>query len=233
MMLASQVFAIMSGIATDPQVQRIWKAIKDHLKDAKLKGFRLNTDLGKPYLEMGRAFGFSYGDKENGAFFSHMNVMLANALYRRGFIREGKEVIDSIYEMAAANQARIPPVLPEYFNSQGRGLYLYLTGSASWYIYTLVDQILGIRFDLGQVCLEPKLLAGDFKASAIETEFLLAGKKVKLVYKLSERPRTNQRLRIKTASFSGQNIPFTQNSCRIDPASLKSKHELSVVLTLG
>ena len=34
-------------------------------------------------------FGFAYGEKENGAVFSHMTVMFANALYRRGFAKEG------------------------------------------------------------------------------------------------------------------------------------------------
>ena len=30
-------------------------------------------------------FGFAYGEKENGAVFSHMTVMFAYALYQRGF----------------------------------------------------------------------------------------------------------------------------------------------------
>ena len=38
-------------------------------------------------------FGFAYGEKENGAVFSHMAVMYANALYRRGFAREGNKAL--------------------------------------------------------------------------------------------------------------------------------------------
>ena len=125
-------------------------------------GFRLNTDPGKPCLELGRAFGFSYGDKENGSFFSHMNVMLANGLYKRDFIREGREVIDSLYRMATSDRAGIPPVLPEYFNSQAKGLYLYLTGSASWYMLTLVTEAFGVRGVMGNLLLEPKLMAEQF-----------------------------------------------------------------------
>ncbi|MFA6385114.1 MAG: cellobiose phosphorylase, partial [Candidatus Omnitrophota bacterium] len=138
MMLPSQVFAVMSGVASVEQVGRTWKSIRAHLEDRSLGGFRLNTDLKEPALNLGRAYGFAYGDKENGAFFSHMSVMLANALYLRGFIKEGCHVMGSLYRMASSEKADIPPVLPEYFNGQGRGLYLYLTGSASWYIYTLV-----------------------------------------------------------------------------------------------
>jgi len=136
-MLPSQVFAIMSGVASDAQVKKIWAALKKYLKDKNFGGFRLNTDFGGVQMDLGRAFGFTYGDKENGAFFNHMNVMLAYALYQRGFIKEAKEVMDSVYKMCLSPQAKIYPGLPEYFNAQGQGLYLYLTGSASWYVYTL------------------------------------------------------------------------------------------------
>jgi cellobiose phosphorylase len=142
MKLQSQVFAIMSGGATDEQVMKTWASIKKYLKDRRLGGFRLSTDFKSLYMELGRAFGFAYGDKENGAFFNHMVVMLANALYRRGFKKEGKEVLDSIYKMATSDRAQIYPMIPEYFNNEGRGLYLYLTGSASWYIYTLIEEVL-------------------------------------------------------------------------------------------
>ncbi|MFH0827591.1 MAG: hypothetical protein V1919_00315, partial [Candidatus Omnitrophota bacterium] len=187
------------------------------------------------------------GDKENGAFFSHMNVMLANALYKRGFIKEGKEVMDSIYEMATVERAGIAPVLPEYINSQGKGLYLYLTGSASWYIYTLFEEILGIKFELGEILLEPKLLASDFTSSCIETEFFLLKKRIKLIYKIKTNVPQNKPLVIKEACLSGQTplmtkelrkgslrslTGFTAGTCRIKPTLLKSAHNL-IILTLG
>ncbi|MBU2473170.1 MAG: hypothetical protein KKG91_00300, partial [Candidatus Omnitrophica bacterium] len=73
------------------------------------------------------------------AFFNHMVVMLGFALCQRGFIREGREVLASIYKMATAKSAKIYPGIPEYFDLSGKGLYLYLTGSASWYIYALLE----------------------------------------------------------------------------------------------
>ncbi|MDD5566109.1 MAG: cellobiose phosphorylase [Candidatus Omnitrophica bacterium] len=182
MMLATCVCAIMSGVATDAQIKKIWASIKTHLYDTHLKGFRLNTDFGGPYLDLGRAFGFSYGDKENGAFFSHMTVMLANALYKRGFSREGGEVFRSLYAMATAPAAKIYPMLPEYFNGQGQGLYFYLTGSASWFIYTLIDEIFGIHFRMGDVVLKPKLQGSDFYGNKIEVLCSIRGASVKLVF---------------------------------------------------
>jgi len=120
MFLASQVFAIMSGIASEEQARRTWRSICRYLKDPVHKGFRLNTDMKRPQMNLGRAYGFAYGEKENGAFFSHMNVMLANALYSRMFIREGKEVMDSLYRMASSETACIPPVLPVIFQQPGQ-----------------------------------------------------------------------------------------------------------------
>src|SRR3990167_5958334 len=47
-----------------------------------------------------------------------------------GFVNEGREVIDSIYKMCLRTEkSKIYPGIPEYFNSEGRGMYHYLTGS--------------------------------------------------------------------------------------------------------
>ena len=112
-----------------------------------------------------------------------MVVMLANSLYRRGFIKEGSSALGSIYKMATAPQAKIYPLIPEYFNNEGRGLYLYLTGSASWYIYTLVEEILGIQFILGDITLSPKLMPLDFFKNKIEVKYTQAGKTIKISYR--------------------------------------------------
>ncbi|MDD5073233.1 MAG: cellobiose phosphorylase [Candidatus Omnitrophica bacterium] len=183
MKLASQVFAIMSGCATDSQIRKMWQSIKKYLKDPGLGGFRLGTDFRTVYMDLGRAFGFAYGDKENGAFFNHMNVMLANALYKRGFIKEGREVFDSVYKMSTGEAARIYPMIPEYFNNEGRGLYFYLTGSASWYIYTLIDEVLGVKFNFGKAALKPKLVPDDFHGGDIEVRYNLKGKAVRHIFK--------------------------------------------------
>lgn len=182
MNLSSQVFAIMSGVATGNQIKKTWASIKKHLYDKNLGGFRLNTNFGQSYLDLGRAYSFSYGDKENGSFFSHMTVMLANSLYRRGFIEEGSSSINSIYRMATNPKAKIYPLIPEYFNNQGEGLYLYLTGSASWYIYTLVEEILGLRFSLGNIVLTPKIIPLNFFKNTIETKHTLFGKIIRISY---------------------------------------------------
>lgn len=184
MTLTGQVFPIMSGVATDKQIKEIWRSAKKYLWDKKLGGFRLNTDFGEIYPDLGRAFSFAYGEKENGAFFSHMNIMFASALYKRGFIKQGLEVLNSIYNMCMNQDlSKIYPGLPEYFNSDGRGMYHYLTGSASWLVLTILTQVFGIRGEMGDLVIEPKLVKEQFVKSknlSVNTHF--ANRKIKVNY---------------------------------------------------
>jgi len=199
MTLTGQVFPIMSGIALPVQIKILYNNVRKYLQDKKLRGFHLNTDFKEEQLNLGRAFSFVYGDKENGAFFNHMTVMLAYALYKQGFVNEGYEVLSSIYNMALDLQrSKIYPCLPEYFNAQGQGMYCYLTGSASWFILTLLTQAFGIKGEYGDFVIEPKLMAAQFNnnnttgitayfsGKPIEVKFLNPGKKNFGAYSISK-----------------------------------------------
>ena len=182
MMLTGQVFTIMSGTADDAQVREICRSADRYLFDEKGGGYRLNTDFHEVKMDMGRMFGFAYGEKENGAVFSHMAVMYANALYRRGFARAGWKSLKALYQAASdLDTSRIYPGIPEYFRTDGRGVYHYLTGAASWYMMTLVTQVFGIRGQAGDLLIEPGLLADQFDAEGtakISLEF--AGRKLQI-----------------------------------------------------
>lgn len=175
MMLTSQVFTIMSETATLEQVNKITNAADAYLFKAEVGGYRLNTDFKELKLDLGRMFGFAYGHKENGAVFSHMTVMYANALYKRGFVKEGYKAIDALYKQVSnANVSKIYPGIPEYFNDKGRGMYHYLTGAASWLTLTVVTQMFGVRGVSGDLLIEPKLLKEQFnqeKEATISTVF--------------------------------------------------------------
>ncbi len=184
MTLTGQVFPIMSGIASADQIKEIYKSAKKYLWDPKLKGFRLNTNFKEIQPDLGRAFSFAYGEKENGAFFSHMNVMFAYALYKRGFAKEGFEVINSICDMCLnTNISRIYPGIPEYFNSEGRGMYHYLTGSASWFLFTMLTQVFGVRGEMGDLVIDPKLMKSQFgKSRKVSVNTLFADKVIRVNY---------------------------------------------------
>jgi len=184
MTLTGQVFTLMGGIATDEQAAEIVRAADRYLYEPRMGGYRLNTDFGGIQLNLGRCFGFAFGHKENGAMFSHMAVMYANALYRRGLVAEGHKVLAGIYEHCQDFAvARMYPGLPEYISERGRGMYPWLTGSASWYLLTLLVEVFGVKGDLGDLVLEPKLAAAQFDhrgQAAVRTQF--AGRNLEVVY---------------------------------------------------
>jgi len=183
MTLTGQVFPVMSGVATREQTKELFKNAKKYLQDPKLAGFRLNTDFKSQQPALGRAFSFVYGEKENGAFFNHMAVMFAYALYKQGFVNEGFEVLNSIYKMAVNTQkSKIFPCLPEYFNGQGQGMYSYLTGSASWFMLTILTQMFGIKGNWGDLVIEPKLNSQQFKTDRIIINTIFAERKLKISF---------------------------------------------------
>jgi cellobiose phosphorylase len=189
MTLTGQVFPLMMGVATDAQAQKVAAAVMRYLHDEALGGIRLNTDFHEVKLDLGRCFGFAYGHKENGAIFSHMAVMYASALYRRGLAAEGHDVIRSLYSLSTDfEKAGIYPGIPEYFNSRGRGMYHYLTGSASWMLLVMLCDVYGVRGRFGDLVLDPKLMEEQFDASAsASVQSVFAGRRLHVVYRNEER----------------------------------------------
>ena len=183
MLLESQVFPILSGIAGKEKTKKIIKAANKYLWDKQLSGFRLNTDFKTPLLNLGRAFSFSYGDKENGAIFSHMCVMFAYALFKNDFTQAAWKTLLSLYKLSKDTEKSLTyPNLPEYFNLKGNGLYSYLTGSASWFVFTLLTQGFGVRGELGDLIINPKLTKDIFNNDTVSVSFRFADKNIKISY---------------------------------------------------
>ncbi|WP_068786708.1 GH36-type glycosyl hydrolase domain-containing protein [Paenibacillus phocaensis] len=212
MTLTGQVFTIMGGIATEEQVGKITAAVDRYLKDEQI-GYRLNSRFGEIQQNLGRAFGFAFGHKENGAMFSHMTVMYANALYKRGFVHAGKQVLDSVYNLSVDFQrSRMYPGVPEYINERGRGMYTYLTGSASWLLLTLLTEVYGVKGEYGDLRLEPKLALEQFDAAgdaSVTTSF--AGRKLQIVYRNLQRSEYGE-YRMEQVTLNGAVL-----ECDLDP----------------
>ena len=189
MMLTGQVFSIMGNVATDAQIRKIVKSADHYLYRKEIGGYRLNTDFQELKFDMGRMFGFAYGEKENGAVFSHMAVMYANALYQRGFAKEGWKALRSLSDTALDfDTSHIYPGIPEYFRSDGRGMYHYLTGAASWYLFTMITEVFGVRGVFGNLLVHPKLLAEQFdEAGTASVSVTFAGKQFHVTYRNTDR----------------------------------------------
>jgi len=211
MMLTSQVFAIMGGTADKERIRSITKSADKYLYEKHIGGYRLNTDFHELKTDLGRMFGFAYGEKENGAVFSHMAVMYANALYKRGFAREGYKALQTLADTAMRFEtSRIYPGIPEYFNAKGRGMYHYLTGAASWYMLTFVTEVFGVRGKAGDLEIIPALMEEQFDESGkAELRIPFAGKQFRIIVK-NPRHLPYGTYRIKSAAMDGRILPLTE-----------------------
>jgi cellobiose phosphorylase len=184
MMLTGQVFALMSKTAAADQIEQVCRSAKKYLYEKKVGGYRINTNFHEEKYDMGRMFGFAYGEKENGAVFSHMTVMYSNALYQNGYVREAYEALQTLADASLDfEKSVLYPGIPEYFNGEGRGMYSYLTGAASWYMLTVVTEAFGVRGEQGNLRLEPKLVLEQFDDSGLAwVELNFAGKRFVVRY---------------------------------------------------
>lgn len=213
MTLAGQVYPVMAGVAPSERVRRVIKAVNAHLWDKNLGGVRLNTNFGAIQPNLGRAFSFAFGEKENGAIFSHMAVMYSYALYKRGFVNEGHRVLGGLFQMATNSaRSRIFPGLPEYFNNEGRGRYAYLTGSASWYVLTLLTQAYGVRGEWGDLLLAPKLVPSQFDGQGqASVQVTFAGRPVTVIYH-NPKKLAYEKIKIKNIKTETGPVVFTRMS---------------------
>lgn len=214
MMLTGQVFAIMGQTAGTEQIRSIVKSADRYLYDEKIGGYRLNTDFHELKTDLGRMFGFAYGEKENGAVFSHMAVMYANALYRRGFAAEGYRALRALADTALKFEtSKLYPGIPEYFNNAGRGMYPYLTGAASWYMLTLLTESFGVRGRAGDLEIAPALMREQFDESGTAgIEMPFAEKKFCITIKNPEKLEYGD-YDMKSASIDGKELPLSRAEC--------------------
>jgi len=213
MTLASQVFPIMGQVASNAQIKKILSNVHRYLYDRSVGGIRLNTDFKKEQHDFGRAFSFAYGNKENGAVFSHMVVMFAYALYKQGYSDQGWKALSSLYKLAANTvKSKIYPCLPEYFDRSGRGMYTYLTGSASWFMLTLLTQSFGVRGQNGDLLIEPKFSSEQFKSvNKLSITRVFAARHLKIVF-LNPKRLGGDKYRIKRFMLNAEQIPIEEKA---------------------
>lgn len=232
MMLTGQVFAVMGGTATPEQIRSIVKSADRYLYDEKIGGYRLNTDFHELKADLGRMFGFAYGEKENGAVFSHMAVMYANALYRRGFAAQGYRALQALADTALRFEtSKIYPGIPEYFNNAGRGMYHYLTGAASWYMLTLVTESFGVRGRAGDLEISPALVREQFDESgAAGLRLCFAGKKFDITIRNPGKLECGEYCMI-SAAVDGRKMPLSGAACpeRKNPNEERKTHGQSAI----
>jgi len=180
--LTGQAMALLSRTPSIEQAAKIAAKTKEKLYNREIGGYHLNSDHKKVLHNMGRAFGFAYNHKENGAIFSHMVMMYAYGLYEYGLSLEGREAAFNVLYQSQKTSSHVWAGIPEYFTEKGVGKYTYLTGSASWVLLLIRNQTFGIKFDLGKLFLKPKLTKADFIDGKASITTYLFNRKLTVTY---------------------------------------------------
>ncbi len=219
--LESQVFPLLTGLASRQESLKVIKTIDKYLHHNKTGTYKLNTDFIYPQIDLGRAFSFSYGEKENGSIFSHMNVIFAYALLKNSFNEKAWGILHGLYVLSTDYKtSKIFPNLPEYFNLEKKALYSYLTGSASWFIFVLLTEIFGIKGNFGSLEIKPKLCKKIFLNNLISVDFNFLNKKIKLSYNDKSTDKFKNEI-ISVISKPEINLTKTKERLFINKAALK------------
>ena len=116
-------------------------------------------------------------------------------------------VMEGLYKQSQDfSISRIYPGIPEYFDPRGRGLYPYLTGSAAWYIFTLLTESFGIKGRMGDLVLQPKLVSAQFSESdQVKVSARIASKRIEVTYH-NPRDLSYGEYHLKRLTVNGKNV---------------------------
>jgi cellobiose phosphorylase len=91
-------------------------------------------------------------------------------------------------------------------------MYAYLTGSASWYILTMLTQVFGVRGLNGDMIIEPKLSLEHFSnGPSVSVERNFAGRRIKIKF-LNPKKLPYGQYRIVKACLNSRSLPIDKHS---------------------
>ena len=135
---------------------------------------------------------------------------------------------------ADTDRSKIYPGIPEYFDSEGRGMYHYLTGSASWLVLTELTQVFGVRGHYGDLVLAPQLVKEQFNAKGIaQVRCQFAGHTITVEYHNPRKLDAGQ-YRIKEVLVNSKSILFdslSEQSILIKREQIPHSLAFKVILT--
>lgn len=215
--LTGQAIALLSQTPSEEQAINMAEYTKHTLFEEQVGGYHLNTRYENVLSDMGRAYGFAYGHKENGAVFSHMVMMYAYGLYQYDLIHQGREAWFTLLKQSLNPLSKVFVGIPEYFTDKGIGMYPYLTGSASWLLKLIRTEVFGVHLKFGKIFLEPKLTKNDFIEGKAEIKTYLLGKLVTITY-LNPKNLDAHQYKIESIKMNGKELKngFSKVSSHIE-----------------
>ena len=132
------------------------------------------------------------------------------------------------------DKSRIYPGIPEYFRTDGRGMYHYLTGAASWLMMTVVQEMYGVKGLSGDLVITPRLTAEQFDAdgkAGISLPF--AGSRIHVTIENPAKKETGA-YTVESAFLNGTEISHGADFVSIDRDQIADKEkEQEIRIVLG
>jgi len=154
--LNPQSWALMSGVATDWQKQKIQAAVREHL-ETPYGPVVLAPSYTEMHEHVGRVTQKHPGTSENGAIYNHAAMFSIYSLY---IIEDGdhayeqlRRTIPGAEDEHHVRRGQLPVFIPNYYRgavhqfprTAGRSSQLFNTGACSWLYRVVVEQLFGLR----------------------------------------------------------------------------------------
>lgn len=160
----AQSFAVLSGMADGDKCVKALETAFRELYDSENALTRLFTppfDSGS--TDPGYIRSYIPGVRENGGQYTHAAIWLAIALLRIDRREEATRLLLSMLPSSRDDSVYMvePYVLAAdiYSNTAhpGRGGWSWYTGAAGWYYIAVVEELLGIKYDMGKLSVKPRI----------------------------------------------------------------------------
>ncbi|MEO8178558.1 MAG: glycosyl hydrolase family 65 protein [Deltaproteobacteria bacterium] len=213
--LNTQVWAVISGVATEPQAKSALATVKEWL--ATPYGLTLSAPpFEKTPRHIMDGVVYNKGIKENGGIFNHPQAWAVMAECMRGNGDQAYEYYRAYMPSAYNTRAELREIEP-YVHSQttyasvnphaGKSRVPWLTGTASWSYFVAVQNILGIVPEVDGLRIDP-CIPRAWPGFKVQRQF--RGKRLEITVENPARlSRGVQRLKVDGKVVSGNLLPLS------------------------
>ena len=179
--LNPQSWAMLAGIATETQVERMIGAVENLLEGPHGVAV-LAPAYTKMRADIGRLTQKHPGVTENGSVYNHAAAFYVYALYQAGrpdrAYRLLRQMIPGPAEADYLERGQMPVFIPNHYRGDwrrsprtaGRSSQLFNTGTISWFYRILVDGLFGVRGCRQGLYIDPRLPA-DWPGASLTRDF--------------------------------------------------------------
>ena len=163
--LNAQTWAIFSGLATDDQIQKMRKAITQHL-DTPFGPALLNPPYAEEAAEVGRIANLEPGTFENGSVYQHAVAFKIFADLASGQYEEAVQTFTNMLPTNPENpdtkRSCEPYCTGNYYcgpthSRFGQNFFTWFTGNPAWLLRAGFDEIIGVKADYDGLLIAPKV----------------------------------------------------------------------------